>query len=161
LRVLAAATSLARCDNARLILLRVVQPVPLVTEDMSIAYVYPALLPDDVATADLVDEATQQVSATARTLSEQGGPNVAHEVVVANSVAQAVLDVARACSADLIAMSTHGRGASRLLLGSVADKVVRGSGLPVLLHGPAALSRRESTERASRNEGTSPLFSIA
>ena len=30
-------------------------------------------------------------------------------------------------------MTTQGRGASRLLLGSVADKVLRSSGLPVLL----------------------------
>ena len=33
-------------------------------------------------------------------------------------------------------MSTHGRGASRLLLGSVADKVLRSSRVPVLLYRP-------------------------
>jgi len=37
-------------------------------------------------------------------------------------------------------MSTHGRGASRLLLGSVADKVLRASGLPMLLNRPVAVA---------------------
>ena len=42
----------------------------------------------------------------------------------------------QAC-ADLVAIETHGRGGlSRLFLGSVADKVLRGSTLPVLLQRP-------------------------
>jgi nucleotide-binding universal stress UspA family protein len=40
---------------------------------------------------------------------------------------------------DMIAIETHGRsGLSRLLLGSVADKVIRGSQLPILIHKPPA-----------------------
>jgi nucleotide-binding universal stress UspA family protein len=36
---------------------------------------------------------------------------------------------------DLIALATHGRrGLPRLFLGSVADKVVRGSPVPVLVY---------------------------
>lgn len=42
--------------------------------------------------------------------------------------------VAREIGADLVALATHGRGrAARLLLGSVADKVLRGAEVPVLL----------------------------
>jgi nucleotide-binding universal stress UspA family protein len=38
---------------------------------------------------------------------------------------------------DLIALETHGRrGLSRLFLGSVADKVIRGTSLAVLVHKP-------------------------
>jgi hypothetical protein len=33
-------------------------------------------------------------------------------------------------------MSTHGHGATRFFMGSVADKVLRGGGLPMLLHRP-------------------------
>lgn len=40
---------------------------------------------------------------------------------------------------DVIAMSTHGRGMSRLFLGSVADKVLRGSELPMLLYRPTEM----------------------
>ena len=42
------------------------------------------------------------------------------------------------CGASLIAMTSHGRGATaRLLIGSVADKVVRGATVPVLVRVPA------------------------
>jgi nucleotide-binding universal stress UspA family protein len=49
--------------------------------------------------------------------------------------AGAILQCAVESGADFVAMETHGRGGmSRLLLGSVADKVVRGSRVPALLH---------------------------
>jgi nucleotide-binding universal stress UspA family protein len=42
---------------------------------------------------------------------------------------------------DLIAMSTHGRsGLTRWILGSVADRVSRGTRLPVLLVRPPGLA---------------------
>jgi nucleotide-binding universal stress UspA family protein len=48
-----------------------------------------------------------------------------------------ILREAQAADADLIALATHGRrGLSRLFLGSVADKVLRGGRLPVLLVRP-------------------------
>lgn len=51
--------------------------------------------------------------------------------------ASAILESASENSVDLVAMETHGRsGLSRLLMGSVADKVVRSARLPVLLHRP-------------------------
>jgi len=51
--------------------------------------------------------------------------------------AVAVIEAAQKLSADLIAMQTHGRrGLSRLILGSVADKVLRGAGVPLLLQRP-------------------------
>jgi nucleotide-binding universal stress UspA family protein len=51
----------------------------------------------------------------------------------------AILDYARDHSVDLIALATHGRGGwTRMLLGSVADKVVRGAGTAVLLQRPSA-----------------------
>ncbi len=45
--------------------------------------------------------------------------------------------IARAQAVDLIALATHRRsGVTRWLLGGVADKVVRGATLPVLLYRP-------------------------
>jgi nucleotide-binding universal stress UspA family protein len=61
---------------------------------------------------------------------------VEQHVVVHDSVAQAILEVAEAQGADLLAMSTHGRGASRLLVGSMADRLLSHSTLPVLLFRP-------------------------
>jgi hypothetical protein len=44
-----------------------------------------------------------------------------------------ILEAAESCEADLIVMGTHGRrGVSRTLLGSVAEKVLRLSSIPVL-----------------------------
>lgn len=45
-----------------------------------------------------------------------------------------ICDYAKKISADLIVMSTHGRsGIGRLVYGSVADRVLRGANIPVLL----------------------------
>lgn len=48
-----------------------------------------------------------------------------------------IVDFAESNAIDLIAMTTHGRGgAARLLLGSIANRVVRMSSVPVLLFHP-------------------------
>jgi nucleotide-binding universal stress UspA family protein len=53
------------------------------------------------------------------------------------SPATAILEYARTHEVDLIAMATHGRGGlGKLVMGSVADKVVRGASTPVLLYRP-------------------------
>ena len=53
------------------------------------------------------------------------------------STVTAIAEVAAREQVDLLAMSTHGRGAiGRFLLGSVADKVLRTSMIPVLMNGP-------------------------
>ncbi|MBA3893789.1 MAG: universal stress protein [Gemmatimonadales bacterium] len=49
----------------------------------------------------------------------------------------AIQDAARAPGTGMIALATHGRGGvRRLVLGSVADKLVRGGELPVLVTRP-------------------------
>jgi nucleotide-binding universal stress UspA family protein len=61
------------------------------------------------------------------------GFEVTHEVLVAPSVAAAIVKTAEARSADLIVMSTHAQtGVARALLGSVTDAVVRAAHCPVL-----------------------------
>ena len=50
------------------------------------------------------------------------------------SVADTILGVAEELQVDVIAMSTHGRtGPARWLLGSIAERVVHSSKIPVLL----------------------------
>ena len=57
--------------------------------------------------------------------------------VVFGAAAPAIADYAHAHAIDLIAMATHGRGgAARMLLGSVAERVVHFAGVPVLLFRP-------------------------
>jgi nucleotide-binding universal stress UspA family protein len=67
------------------------------------------------------------------------GRGVEAVVEIAPSVAQGILDLAQRRSADAIVIATHGRrGVQRLVLGSVADKVVRGADIPVLVVRPQA-----------------------
>jgi nucleotide-binding universal stress UspA family protein len=53
--------------------------------------------------------------------------------IVSGQPAKVIVDYAAAIQADLIVMGTHGRsGVAHLLLGSVAERVVRGAPAPVL-----------------------------
>ncbi len=55
-------------------------------------------------------------------------------VLRVGSVAEVILGVAEELDVDCIAMSTHGRtGPARWLLGSIAERVVHNSKVPVLL----------------------------
>ena len=55
-------------------------------------------------------------------------------IVNTGNAAEEILKAAHENKADLIAMSTHGRsGLRRLAFGSITDKVLRGSHVPVLM----------------------------
>jgi nucleotide-binding universal stress UspA family protein len=76
---------------------------------------------------------------------------VARTIVTLAPPAMAIIDYAREHAADLIALSTHGRGGlARMLLGSIADKVVRGADVPVLIQRP----RGEMATPASKADHT-------
>ncbi|HEX6589758.1 MAG TPA: universal stress protein [Longimicrobiales bacterium] len=75
----------------------------------------------------------EQVAADARAR----GCDVQLVVDGARDVAGCILEIASRTNADLIALTTHGRGTlSRLVFGSVTDKVLRGASLPVLMRKP-------------------------
>jgi nucleotide-binding universal stress UspA family protein len=72
---------------------------------------------------------------------EARGLRIARHVVLAPAV-DAIVRRARETGAGLIAMTTHGRsGVGRLLLGSVAERVLRAAPVPVLLWKAPAESR--------------------
>lgn len=130
--VLGAARALAEATGARLTLFRAVQPV-----------MGPGFAPPDfpqgvdaAATGVLEDDVSERLERTARELREEG-LEVAVEVTRSPDTARAILEAASELGADATAMATHGRGGvRRLLLGSVADKVLRASEHPVLLVRP-------------------------
>jgi len=65
------------------------------------------------------------------------GLRVTTSVAVDAQAGHGVLSEAEAVGADMVAMATHGRtGLSRAILGSAADKVLRGLHVPLLLHRP-------------------------
>src|SRR4029077_7065486 len=72
-------------------------------------------------------------------LREAGVP--AEPVLKQGDAALQILETARELGVDLIAMTTHGRsGVSRWVMGSVAEKVLRASNVPLLLVRPAKRS---------------------
>lgn len=101
-------------------------------------YVYVA---DPVALADLYDSDCAHCEDYLKQVASRLAKTALTPVmttVLEGPVADAVLDYADKSGADLIVMSTHGRsGMERWLLGSVAEKVVRGAKMPVLLVRPS------------------------
>ncbi|MBI1800618.1 MAG: universal stress protein [Chloroflexi bacterium] len=123
--------ALAATEGAEVILLRV-----LVYAIHDFAGVDPTFSATIAEANEAVRQGTEKYlrELTAR-LSAQG-LNVS-ALTADGLVAEAILDCADKTGADLIAMSTHGRsGLARWLIGSVADRVVRGSKVPVLLIRP-------------------------
>lgn len=87
----------------------------------------------------LLEEAQRYVHDFALRLNEEGAR--VRGLARRDPPAEAILETADREGATLIAMTTHGRsGMARWVMGSVAEKVVRGSRIPVLLmrsFGPA------------------------
>lgn len=157
--ILEPATELARAFDARLILLRVVEPVPLVVPEVTLPTSY--LPRDESATATVVEHATKELADIATRSMATGLVCVETHVIVAERVANAILEFARGVSPSVIAMSTHGRGASRLFLGSVADKVLRASAVPMLIRRPSSVREEPALiDEASVAEQLHAVWSV-
>lgn len=134
-RIVEPALAIGKAMAATYTLVRVVQPAA----SHLIAYGVDALPHPEGGHSGLgeIDEQRrQQAEAYLRSVADRlraDGATVETRVPIADQPSAAILREAALVGADLIALETHGRGASRLLLGSVADKVIRGSSLPVLV----------------------------
>ncbi len=85
--------------------------------------------------AESIAKAKNYLTQVANRLKEEG--MFVQPVVIQGKVAEGILDYAVKNQVDLIMMSTHGRsGPSRWALGSVADRVIRHSLIPVLIVSP-------------------------
>jgi len=103
-------------------------------------------------TAALMEEFDRQARRHLARLVPARGP-LARRIVTATAPGFAVpeiLDYIRKKKIDLVVMGTHGRGAlGHVLLGSVAEKVVRLSPVPVLtVHGPQKIATTRSRRRS-------------
>ncbi len=136
--VLPHAAGIARVFNAPVTLLQVVPPVVLATDP---ALPFPQGF-DEELTANARDDAQDYLDGVAEQLRETGVRATAVAVLGGNP-AETVLDASRAPAVRLVALATHGRGGvRRLVLGSVADKLIRGAERPVLVVRPAGKARR-------------------
>ena len=83
--------------------------------------------------ADLEARGQQAVDTIATRARDRGVADVDGEVV-RGTPHRAILDDAHEHGADLVVVGTHGRrGLDRLLLGSVAERVLRAADVPVLI----------------------------
>ncbi len=96
------------------------------------AHTLPGVDPTD-AQVEVVREAEEYLAGVAARLKTQGAGNVETSVWY-GPAPSAIVDAARLRGADMIVMTTHGRsGLGRLILGSVAESVLRGTTTPILL----------------------------
>jgi nucleotide-binding universal stress UspA family protein len=81
------------------------------------------------------EEARRQLH---RIVPDSPDVSVEHRLIIGEEVA-AILDAAKQDNADIIVMGTHGRsGLKRMMLGSIAEQVLRRSECPVLtIRGPS------------------------
>lgn len=127
LRAVEYARNFAAPFEAQLLLLHVVEPIYYASPaDMYAASPNLALLIEEQRKA-----AQRQLEQLAEKLS-RGGTKV-QTLLKSGSPAQVIADTAKRTKADLIIMATHGRtGLAHVLLGSVAERVVRLAPCPVL-----------------------------
>lgn len=132
-QILEPALAFGKLMNAEFTLLRVVEPILLVGNDL---IGYPMPLAEDpeleerkIAARTYLEAIAEKVRAT--------GAKADVRVVVGFQPAISIVDDASAHDLSMVAMQTHGRrGLARLLLGSVADKVIRSAHTPVLIYRP-------------------------
>jgi nucleotide-binding universal stress UspA family protein len=85
---------------------------------------------------ELISKLRYELKLVANELAE-AGYKVSTVVRASKDPAEEIIAVGKSESADLIAMTTHGRtGAKRLLMGSVAEQVLRKSSVPVMIFRP-------------------------
>jgi nucleotide-binding universal stress UspA family protein len=130
----------ALLPGAEVVLLRVIHPTVSVyypPEGAAADHEARALLQQVQAMQErLYAEAEAYLGGVAERL-RQRGLRVRIRVTVEDHAAPAILHEAKTQGAGLIALATHGRrGLARLVLGSVADKVIRASHGPVLVLRP-------------------------
>jgi nucleotide-binding universal stress UspA family protein len=128
-RAIEPALALVKDQDARVTLLRVVSPPSAVTS--------PYLPHAARISHEEMQERQEQATTYLTDIRERLGQRVERIETVAlleYHAARAILGYVTEHGVDLIALSTHGRGSvSRLLMGSVTDKVVRATAVPVLV----------------------------
>lgn len=133
------AAALARDYNARLILLHVLPP-PMV--------IY-AGGPVPAETWPSVDEARESL----RNMEGRTHHVRVESLVMEGDPVDMILRAAEETHSDVIVMGTHGRSAlTRLLMGSVAELVIRKAPCPVLTAKPATARMKAVEENATKEE---------
>jgi nucleotide-binding universal stress UspA family protein len=145
-RAMKYAIDLAQQYKASLLLVQVVQPtrpIPPVDPTGLTSPVASQITFDQAALADRrnLSRAKRYLAGKVRELKAKNIP--AEYRATEGDAAAHIMEIGRKNKVDLIVMTTHGRsGFRRAIMGSVADKVIRESGDPVLVVRPYQRRRR-------------------
>jgi len=122
------AVKLASDMNASLIFLNVVE------SDKVIASIMPGQgMADPTPAINALRSAGTEMLKDAVGSAKSAGVSVSSELLEGDCI-ETIINCAKSRSADLIVIGSHGRsGLKRLMLGSVAEGVLRHSGVPVLV----------------------------
>ncbi len=135
-RALQVAQSLARDHGATLILAAAAPLPPPVTDALLPSSEYPGLVAATRRDLDAVAATILDLPVETHVLGGEPGP--------------AIVAIANDCHADLVVMGTHGRtGLNRMLMGSVAEYVLRNARCPVLTMKPGTEQHLQQTEPTS------------
>lgn len=125
------AESIAKSCQATVELVRVIEPIAIPTRGgiaLTAEELQQIQLHEEHEARNYLDKIADQL--------KQGGTKAKTEVLI-GKVADSLADYINKGNADLIIMATHGRsGISRWVWGSVADRILRSSSIPVLLVRP-------------------------
>lgn len=121
------AITVAKLNNATLHLLHVVEKTPPILAIRSLD------LSEEKIMKGILEEATENIARVAKKLEDESGLKVVSSVVRGIDY-QEIVDYASENKIDMIVIATHGRtGLLHTLIGSVAEKVIRYSKVPVLV----------------------------
>jgi nucleotide-binding universal stress UspA family protein len=141
--VLEPVAALARLWDAEVSLVQVVRPI-ILTSDPPLPFPTGYSDQETRIRREVAEDYIRDIAENLR----QSGVKASGIAVIGGSVAHTILDLARPEHVSIVAVATHGLGGlRRLVLGSVADKLVRGAEVPVLVVRPAgSRARRKSDE---------------
>ena len=132
-----AAIAFARAHGSEVVVLAVGQPQPPIASAEAAMAIDPGL--DDAVLLAAAKEHARNVA----TAAEAAGVRCTSLAVLDYSPADAILATADSHACDLIFMGSHGRrGLSRLLAGSVTQKVLADAHVPVMVMRPKAEHKR-------------------
>lgn len=121
------AARLAKSSGAEVVGVYVIDPFPYIGIGDASAVGLQAYL------SEAKQAAGQALDAVAKACAAEGVPFLG-DTIERNVVYEGILETAKAEGCDLIVMASHGRkGVSALILGSVAQKVLTHSPIPVLI----------------------------
>lgn len=153
------ALALAKLSGADVTLLRVIEMLP--TSGFELA-MYGIPTPDPELLAAIRTDVQKYLERIAARLTGQG-VKVRTQIAEHTHIASGILDAAKTGGCDLVVLATHGYGGlTRMILGSVTDKVVRSAETAVLVcHTmPAAARKPEAPARRATAMDSNELTTI-